>query len=411
MKRIVILIQLVTLLVASVTGQAQDRSNGKGLNRLINSQADRIISSYIDRKALAGAVALLAKDGEIFYHKAFGMQNIEGNHEMKLNSLFQIASMTKPITTVALLILMEEGKLKLDDPITLYLPEYRNLMVEQADGSRVRPNTQLTLMHFLTHTSGLPGGGHPDFKAKVDMSKITSLKEYVDAFTVLPLVHQPGEKFTYGLNTNVIGRVVEIVSGQPFEVFIKKRIFDPLKMESTYFFIPEEDLDRFCSLYKPGDGRLTLVQGPTTHPVKFAMGNGGLTSSASDYFRFAQMLVNGGELDGVRLLKKETVQLMTRNHLPEKILPLNVMGTIFPNNGFGLGVAVVGQAPGWTPAALKFSNMGNLPAGSFFWPGVTNTYWWGDPSNGIVGILLTQSTDPSATTIFQEFHHVVYNSI
>jgi len=375
------------------------------------TRAGSIIQRYVDNNEIAGGVALVAQKGEIIYNKAFGLQSIENQQAMNENSLFQIASMTKPITTVALLMLMEEGKVKLDDPITKYLPDYSRLKVEGENGIEIPVRTPLTLMHFLTHTSGLPNGGHPAFKEKINLSKINSLKEYVDAFTLLPLVHQPGEKFTYGLSTNVIGRVVEIVSGLPFEVFIKQRIFDPLKMESTYFFIPESDLNRFSSLYKPTDDGLVLVQAPTTHPVKFVMGNGGLTSSAHDYYRFAQMLLNGGELDGQRLLKKQTVELMTSNHLPNNLIPLNVMGTILPNTGFGLGVAVIVGDKEWSPAPLNFSNMGNLPAGSYYWPGITNTYWWADPEHEIVGVLLTQSTDPGRTTIFQEFHNGLYKNI
>lgn len=394
-----------------VDAQVAESIENAGFDPDTSLAADAIIQRYVNEQKLAGVVALLAKKGEIVYYKAFGMQDIENNRKMQLNSSFQIASMTKPITSVALLILMEEGKVKLDDPITKYLPNYGSLIVETQDGSSVAPNTPLTLMHFLTHTSGLPNGGHPMFKSKVQLNKINSLAEYVDSFAALPLLHHPGERFTYGLNTNVVARVVEIVSGQPFEEFIKERIFDPLEMNSTYFFIPNDELHRFASIYSSTVSGLTLVQGPTTSPVKFPMGNGGLSSTALDYFQFAHMLLNGGELNGNRLLKKETVDLMTKNQLSENLVPLNIMGTVLPNTGFGLGVAVIDNQSNWSPAPLLFENMGNLPDGSFYWPGITNTYWWADPENEIVGVLLSQSTNPEKTTIFQEFHQVWYDDI
>ena len=380
------------------------------LSNVDRNNLDRILESPILEEKLAGVVALLAVEGEVIYYKSFGMQNIEEGIKMQENSSFQIASMTKPVTTVALLMLMEEGKLKLDDPITKYIPSYNKFKVVRKDGSAEPLQEPLTIKHFLMHTSGLPNGGHQSAREKLDWSKINSLKDYTEAFADLPILHQPEEHFTYGLNTNVIGRVVEIVSGLSLEEFFSKNIFEPLGMEHTYYFLPDEALSRFASFYSSTEEGLKLIEGPTTKPVKFPMGNGGLSTTASDYFKFAQMLVNGGTLNGIRILKEKTVKLMTSNLLPEKLRPLQVGETVFPELSFGLGVAVSNEkAATWQPKPLKFNHIGNLPQGSFLWPGITNTYWWGDPQNKVVGVLLSQSSNPPNTNIFQEFHQAFYS--
>jgi len=382
-----------------------------GFSKAAIAEADKVIKKYLDQKHFAGAVALVARQGEVFYFKSFGMQDVENNRAMQQNSLFQIASMTKPITATALLMLMEEGKVKLDDPITKYIPAYSQLKVLQPDGSMVEPNVPLTLTHFLRQTTGLPPLGSSYLREKVDRSKINSLKEYVDAFVNLPLLHQPDEKFTYSVNMDVIGRVVEIVTGQPFETFIKTRIFDPLGMKETFYIISGEKLNRFSSIYRSENGELKLLEGPSLRPEKFIRASGGLISTAQDYFLFAQMLLNKGELDGKRILKKETVEMMVSDMLPRAIYPLSVMGLEMENTGFGLGVAVVnGDPKDWTPKPLQRSNFANLPAGSFAWPGSLNTYWWADPANQIVGVFLVQTTDMDFPA-FQEFHQTLYKRL
>ncbi len=376
------------------------------------TNADAILQRYVDQKKLAGVVALVARKGEIFYLRSFGMQDIENDRKMQENSLFQIASMTKPITTIALLMLWEEGKVKLDDPITKYIPSFSKLKVALEDGSSIRPKTPLTLKHFLQHTTGLPALGDPSINERIDRSKINSLKEYVDSFANLPLKHQPEEKFTYSLNTDVIGRVVEIVSGQPFEVFIKERIFDPLGMKDTFYNIPEDKVNRFSSIYTSTESGFQLRQGPTTTPEKFVRANGGLTSTAYDYFLFSQMMLNKGELGGKRLVKKGTIELMTSNLLPAHLYPLTVMGTLLEDTGFGYGVAVLtGDPKNWKPKPLNFPNSWNLPAGSYYWSGSVNTYWWADPANEIVGVFMSQLTNLGEFPVFQEFHQSLYNHL
>ncbi|MEQ8425616.1 MAG: serine hydrolase domain-containing protein, partial [Cyclobacteriaceae bacterium] len=296
-----------------------------GFNKTTIKQADAVIEKYLDDKLFPGAVALVARKGELVYFKSFGMQDIDKGQEMRQNSLFRIASMTKPITAVAFLKLWEEGKVKLDDPVTKYLPSFGKLKVRQPDGSSVAPDTPLTLRHFFTQSTGLPPLGSSELE-NVDRSKISTLEEYVDSFLNLPLMHQPDKSFTYSVNMDVIGRIVEIVSGQPFEDYIKQNIFDPLGMENTSYFVPEEKLSRFSSIYKPENGTLKFLAGPTTNPNRFIRASGGLVSSAYDYFLFAQMLLNKGELNGKRILKKETVEMMVTDILPSAIYPLTVMG-------------------------------------------------------------------------------------
>ncbi|MEQ8424599.1 MAG: serine hydrolase domain-containing protein, partial [Cyclobacteriaceae bacterium] len=235
-----------------------------------------------------------------------------------------------------------------------------------------------------------------------------SLEECVNTIATLPLLHQPDAMFTYGAQTNFVGRIVEIISGEKLDQYVTKNILNPLKMANTSWIVPEADTVKLATGYS-GDGNLAIAFAPQRQSMPYALGTNGLSSTTEDYFRFAQMLLNGGELDGARILKSETVKLMTTDQLPEALHPLNAIGAPFPNTGFGLGIAVLnGDPKNWEPAEFSFPNFCNLPGGSYYWPGVTGTYWFVDPVNEVICVLLTQTNAPPATPIFQEFHQTFY---
>ncbi len=373
------------------------------------TQLDKVIQKYADERKLAGASALLAQHGQIIYQKSFGWQNIESGRKMTNSSIYRIASMTKPVTTVALLQLMEQGKIDINEPASKYIPALDNAKVLEEDGSLQPINIPITVKFLLMHMAGVLPQNHELFR-KADPYGKTSLEECVNAIAALPLYHQPGVSFTYGAQTNIVGRIVEVISGMTLDQYVTKNILVPLKMFDTNWVVPEKDTTRIASLYSP-DGNLSLINGPMRQEMSYALGTRGLLSTSGDFYRFAQMLLNGGALDGVRILTEESVNLMTSNLLPDELYPLNAIGAPFPNTGFGLAVAVLtGDPKQWKPMEFSFPNHANLPGGSFHWPGVTGTYWWVDPANKVVGVLLTQTGNPAAHPVFQEFHQTFYTS-
>lgn len=387
---------------------------------------DKVIQEHVDKEQIPGAVALIARHGKIAYVKAYGMKDMESKAPMTEDVIFRIASMTKPITTVAAMMLFEEGKFLLDDPVVKYIPAFETskvLVVDETakNGYRLEDARRaITVRHLLTQTSGIAYGfsGLPFLEKMYKDAGISdgltntddNLAAWAQKLAGMPLANHPGEKFQYGLNTDLLGHLVEIWSGMPLDEFFRKRIFEPLQMNDTYFFLPEGKLDRFVSLYepKPGGGLLktplaqqvkgAAVYSPTYHyqgPRTFFSGGAGLASTASDYLRFAQMLLNGGKLDGARLLSRKTVELMTSGQLGEVVYPW-ARGTSF---GFGFFVEQGPQATG---------NLGS--AGNFGWSGFFSTYFWVDPKEDMIGILMTQM-QPNPTNIAAKFKVLVYQAI
>ena len=243
-----------------------------------------------------------------------------------------------------------------------------------------------------------------------DFSHVKTLEDYVLEFTQFPLIHQPGEGFTYSVNTDILARIVEIVTNQPFDQYLQKNVLEPLKMNNTYFRVPEEKVHLMASAYTMTGNGLKRVAGPGERMTPFPRGNTGLVSTLSDYHRFAQMLLNKGELDGERILKKKTVALMTKNHIPESVFPIDPMDIPMTNTGFGLGVAVVERPEGeWRKMPIGIQNTGNMPDKSFFWMGAYHTFFWIDPDREIIGIVMSQSPDVGKLALFQEFVEGFYN--
>ncbi len=356
---------------------------------------------YVDDGVLAGTVMLLGQ-GDLIYMDRYGMQNIEKSRPMEYNTIFRLASMTKPITSVAVMMLVEEGKLRLDDPVEKFIPAFKKLQVFKAENETVKPNRPVTVRHLLSHTGGITSGFDPSPAGQFCAKKMKeadpeSLEELVSTLAETPLAFHPGEGWAYSYSTDILAYIVEQVSGVPIDQFFQKKIFNPLGMNDTGFQVPDEKLDRFASLYATGnDGQLVLADAPKGSPYTdgtyFPRGNGGLTSTPLDYFRFAKMLQNGGEYKGGRLLKKETVEMMTHNILPSEQLPIGVGGKKFPGQGFGLGFGVlVGEPP--------FGSEGD-----FYWPGAAFTYFFVNPNTGTIAVFMTQLSDMSKMNIIWEFH-------
>ena len=335
----------------------------------------------IDGGVTAGIMTMVARRGEIVHWDARGWR-VQDEDPLEPDDIFRIYSMTKPVTSVAVMMLVEEGKLSLDDEVSSVIPAFADVRVYQDNGRHRTPDRPMLIRHLLTHTSGLSygvfGSSRVDSMYNEAFAKTRDagldLEGWAEVLASLPMVDDPGDRWNYSLSTDLLGRVVEVVSGQAFDRFIQERIFEPLGMRDTGFQVPPDKQDRFTAMYRRTREGLEMGDSPTegsyTRTPTWLSGGGGLASTAGDYLRFCQMLLGGGELDGVRLLEAETVRLMTRNHLAEDLLP--VMG--IPDMGFGLGFAV--------PAGEE--------NGTFWWSGVANTYFWIDPAEEIVAFAWTQ---------------------
>jgi CubicO group peptidase (beta-lactamase class C family) len=367
----------------------------------------------LDKNQTAGVVVLVARHGKVAYLESFGKMNVEAGKPMEQEAIFRIYSMTKPITTVAALMLFEEGKFKLDDAVSKYLPEFKGLRVYAGNGDQtLKAKQEMTVRDLMRHTSGLTYGmpnGSPVDKLyianKIEDSNDT-LADMVSKLGKLPLQYQPGARFHYSVSTDVLGRVVEVLSKKPLDEFLRDRIFQPLDMRDTGFLVSEEKLDRFTTSYRPGGkGTLTVIDAPATSRYrnrrKFLSGGGGLLSTARDYARFCQMLLNGGSLQGIRLLRPETVRQMTANQLPAEALPMNLGGFPLPGLGFGLGVSV---------RLNTNSSKPDPAAGEYGWSGAASTYFWVAPKSELLVIVL-QQVEPFSLGLQLALKPVIYAAI
>lgn len=343
----------------------------------------------------AGVVSMIVRNGKIADWKVYGSKDLESKQPMEKDTMFRIWSMTKPLTSVAAMILFEEGKLRLEDPVKNYVPEFAELRVFEAgtaDSPRLVPAARpMTIKHLLTHSSGLSYGFQNHAVGQIyDRSEIfgvPNLKAFAAKMASLPLASHPGEKYEYGVNTDVLGHVVEIVSGMTLDEFIKTRITDPLKMTDTHFTVPAAKASRVAKTYGLKQGKLEVE--PPNPSLAFneqvAWGGMGLYSTIGDYARFAQMMLNGGQLDGVRILSRKTVELMTSNHLAH--LPRVADG---PGEGFGLGVSVITD--------MAASNKLSSP-GTFGWAGAASTFFRVDPKEKMIVLLFMQHFPFDAATL------------
>jgi CubicO group peptidase (beta-lactamase class C family) len=356
------------------------------------------MQALIDQKQLAGMVTMVARHGKIVDQKTYGVQDLAAANPMQKDTIFRIYSMTKPITGVAMMILYEEGKWNPKDPIVKYIPEFANLKVYAGTDSEGKikleaPAHAPTMGELMSHTAGFTYGvfgNTPVDKLYQASSPLQSgsLKELIEKLSTLPLLYQPGEAWVYSVSVDVQGYLVEKLSGKPFPEFLRERIFAPLAMKDTGFFVPEDKLARLATIYtidpkKPGLTALPRDPNVSKAPA-MPSGGGGLYSTAGDYLRFAQMLLNGGTLDGARILSPSTVELMRSNHLPLNLMTGKFgIGFYFmqPGLGFGYDCAVFED-----PAKVG-STVGK---GAYLWDGAAGTWFWIDPANDIVFVGMIQ---------------------
>jgi len=383
-----------------------------GLSSEKLQRVDEALKDLVDKNKVAGAVVMVVRHGKVAYCRPFGMMDIEKKKPMKRDTIFRIYSMTKPITTVAAMMLFDEGKLELDDPVEKYLPEFKDAKVHGPEGKLITPKRPMSVRDLMRHTSGLTYGVFGDTpvdkmyrEAKV-LNRDTTLAEMARQLGPIPLVHEPVAKWHYSVATDVLGRVVEVVSEKPLDEFFRERIFKPLDMKDTGFYVPKEKLDRFAANYGPNDkGGLKVIDAPTTsrylkRPKRFS-GGGGLVSTIRDYTRFCQMLLGGGQLDGERLLRKETVQRMIRNQLPDEVMPIGFGNSKRHSVGFGLGFSVVvGQSPWDTAAAV----------GEYGWGGAASTHFWISPKHDLFVVTLQQYM-PFTHAIERTVKPLVYGAV
>ena len=351
-----------------------------------------MIRGYIEKQLIPGAVTMVARQGKIVHFEVQGFQNVEKQIPMTKDTIFRMASMTKPITSVALMMLYEQGKFQLGDPISKWLPAFKDMQVAVYKSGRgydlVPADPPISVWHILTHTAGFATEYNPkNQEIYKQATKFRSRKEvigdFVDRLATVPLNNHPGTVWDYSRATCVVGRLVEVLSGQTLADFFKEHIFEPLGMVDSHFFLPEEKLSRFAVAYTPGeDKKIKLTDPDTTEsfwlskPGIYYMGSGGLVSTASDYFQFANMLMNGGKSGEKRILSRKTIELMTRSHIGDR--PVWLTG---PGNGFGLGFGVT----------LDRGQTHNMASeGSYTWGGAFCTYWWNDPMEKLFGMVLTQ---------------------
>jgi CubicO group peptidase (beta-lactamase class C family) len=391
-----------------------------GLTRDGIDKLSVLIGDATEKKQVAGAVALVMRHGKLGYLNAAGWQDVEVKTPMAPDSLFRIASMTKPITTVAAMMLVEEDKLRLDDPVSKYLPEFKGQKVLAPGRSPVPAEREITFRDLLTHTSGVTyrfrGGDLGGLYAKAGITDGLSpsegtIAENVKRIAAEPLLFQPGTAWEYGLNTDVLGRVIEVASGKDLGTFFRERVFKPLKMSDTAFFPPNEELPRLAALYTVAEDTRSLKRvgdEPVTagalvysagYPYKgsraYFSGGAGLVSTAADYGRFLQMLLNGGEYAGKRLLKAETIKEMTKNQIGDRKMWITEHGDRF---GYGFGVVTErGQGP--------------ASVGTYSWGGIFNTYFFVDPRKEVVAVLMTQLYPSSHLTLRPDFQKRVYEAL
>ncbi|MDH3207680.1 MAG: beta-lactamase family protein [Gemmatimonadota bacterium] len=365
---------------------------------------DATLQRYIDANMVSGVVSLVARDGKVVHHSALGSRYVEGNEAMSTDDIFVIMSMTKPIVSAALMMLFEEGYFLLDDPISKYAPEFadKTVLVEGQGGiQRVPAARPITFRHILTHTAGVDPSRDLLTESERQMAgRRATLAETMAARGPLPLAFHPGDEWRYGSSTDYVAYMVERISGQRVDRFLQERIFAPLGMVDTHYNVPSSKLDRVTAVYSPtGPNRtIELRRPPEVSETTYFGGVAGLSSTTSDYFRFAQMILNGGELDGSRLLSPSTVNLMITNHTRD--LPIYIRGS--DAYGFGLSFSMLTDPD---------RSREGLTPGSFGWGGAWGTVFWIDPAERTVMIFMTQISSYGHFNIRQDFPNMVMQAI
>lgn len=383
----------------------------------------RFMERYVAQKKCSGMVALVYQNNRNVYFEACGLRDIATQEPMTRDTIFRIYSMTKPVTSVALMQLLEQGHCHLDDPASHWIPAMGNLQVDDGQGHPAALESPITIRHLLTHTAGFSYGFMPEqIPVDREYEKIwksdksnTTIAELLDQVLQLPLIAQPGSRWHYSVATDICGRLVEIMSDRTLDDYFRKFILDPLDMPDTSFCVPREKQSRFATLYGiTEDEPLAVMESPDSSPyfsdcssrsVTCQSGGSGLVSTAADFLRFSRMILNKGELDGQRILSRNTVKWMTMNHIPDDLLPLpfnELASDPMTSYGFGLGYGVnIDQS--------KAPTLGST--GDFGWGGLADTYHWIDPSEKLIGILLQQFIPALYHSGRRDFKNLVYQAI
>jgi CubicO group peptidase (beta-lactamase class C family) len=404
-----IVVLLMVTVAAADLPRATPESVGVSSARL--ARLDAMLEAEIAANRVPGVVVAVARRGKVVHQKAYGVANLDTRAPMRADALFRLYSMTKPIASVALLTLYEQGLFRLTDPLDRYLPQFADVKVYKGDDASGRPilaqpSRKPTIQDAFRHTLGLASGlGQSPVdalyrEAGLSMGRLESLAQEMDMLAKVPLLYDPGERWVYGLGHDVQARLVEVFSGMSYAEYLRRTIFEPLEMRDTVFGVPATLKERFATVYSPGAGG-TLVPDAADAYARYTdhhFGTLSLSGSAPDYLRFGQMLLNGGELDGVRILGSKTVELMRQNHLPPNIPSIAAGSTA---TGYGLGVSVT----------LNVAALGRLNSvGSFGWGGAATTTFSVDPQEELVYVVMAQLM-PNDTALLQRVETLVYQAL
>lgn len=391
----------------------RDQPDAVGMSSARLARIAPAMQRYIDAELTPGVITAVMRHGKLIHYKAQGHMDVASAKPMREDAIFRIASMTKPIASVALMMLWEEGRFQLRDPVSKFIPEFAAAQVSTAadasgtTGELVPPKRPIQIRDMLTHTAGLANnysGNVAAYRQAMNTPRPKSNAEQIKRLAALPLNYHPGEEWQYSAATNVVGHLVEIISGQSLDEFLRQRIFEPLQMPDTHFYLDNTKGGRLTTQYTPDENNKIKAQDPgskqsrwITSPRNLFSGAGGLVSTVRDYLRFQQAMLNGGEIDGNRILAPSTVSLMLENHTGD--LPLWLPG---PGMGFGLGYGVVvDRGAAATP----------LSEGAGYWGGAYCTLSWIDPEQNLVGVLMTQVRPYSHINIRQDFQVLTYQAI
>ena len=392
--------------------------NNPHINYTHLNHIETMVKPYLEQKKLVGSVVLVVKDNQVVHYKGYGQADAEHQKPMEANTIFRIMSQTKAITSLAIMQLFEQGKLDLDQKVSDFLPEYKNQTVvnefneKDSTFTTIKANREITIRDLLTHTSGIDYSDIGSNKMKAIYAKAmipsglgefkVSLLDRMKALGKLPLAHQPGEKFTYGLNSDLLGCLVEVISGETLEQYFQKHIFDPMGMKDTYFNLPAEKANRLAGVYTENEQKQVIPWGPTFRNINpnyplakksYFSGGAGLSSTAYDYAIFLQMLLNKGAYNGQQIIGRRTAELMVSPQLNPGLLG---------NDNFGLGFQI---------QSAKSANLKMRSEGSFSWGGYYGTTYWADPKENLIVLIMTQHTPNSNGFVAGRIENIIYGSL
>ena len=410
-KALSILLLVIAFSSSSINAQIEKFSPVEvGMSLTSLNKATQRLQEHIDERDIAGVVAAVSRDGKVVYFESLGLMDIASDKPMQRDTLFRTYSMTRQVTTIAALILYDQGKFEMNDPIQLYLPEFKDQTVllssDSLDISEVKPRVgDITIQHLITHTSGLGGRGSRLYRENKVRDKSISLDQMVSNAAGIPLFHNPGTEFRYGIHATILGKLIEVWSGKPLEEFLNEELFSKLGMDSTMFWASEADRDRLATVYRPVDGKLTpheIETVPFTERPGLIEGGVGLLSSVEDYLNFSQMILDHGVFEGQRILKKATAEMIYKNAVPETAMPIG-------DSGYWRG-------SGWTWGGFNLvldSDAYDFPVteGTIWWDGSAGTRYFIDPTQNTIVVIMAQVSPSSGGGFRENFSRLVDASI